>query len=340
MAKKPKLTHRQTRQVSVNRTRRLQQAPVENDQLGTSQPGTVVGRFGKHANVEDSQGQIHKCHIRRTVQSVVCGDSVVFCPSISAEPRDLGVIEIVHDRKTVLTRPDFYDGVKPIAANIDQIIIVSSIVPTLSPGIIDRYLVACEDVQIQPVIVINKVELLDAEDRELVIDTLAIYHEIGYTVLLTSCVTGEGIADLAELLTDKISVFVGQSGVGKSSLVNELLPEADEVIGDISHSSGLGTHTTTTAKLLHFTQGGDLIDSPGVREFSLWHLPEEQITRGFIEFRDYLGGCKFRDCKHGDDPGCLIRAAVIAGDIDETRYESYHKIIDSMDERRPTYSKS
>ena len=141
-------------------------------------------------------------------------------------------------------------------------------------------------------------------------------------------------------LSDAISVFVGQSGVGKSSLVNQLLPEADEVVGDISDNSGLGTHTTTTAKLLHFTQGGDVIDSPGVREFSLWHLPEEQITRGFIEFRDYLGGCKFRDCKHGDDPGCLIRAAVIDGDIDEARYESYHKIIDSMDDKRPTYSKS
>ena len=102
----------------------------------------------------------------------------------------------------------------------------------------------------------------------------------------------------------------------------------------------MGTHTTTTAKLLHFTEGGDVIDSPGVREFSLWHLPAEQITRGCIEFRDYLGGCKFRDCKHGDDPGCLIRDAVDNGIIDEARYESYHKIIDAMEEKRPSYSKS
>ena len=340
MAKKPKLTHRQKRQVSTNRSLRLTKTPIEHDNLGTAQPGIVVGRFGKHANVEDANGKLHKCHIRRTIESVVCGDSVIFCPSISDEPRDLGIIEIVHDRKTVLTRPDYYDGVKPIAANIDQIIIVSSIVPTLSPHIIDRYLVACEDVQIQPVIVINKMELLDDEDREMVIDLLAVYHDIGYKVLLTSCVTGEGIADLAQLLTDNISVFVGQSGVGKSSLVNQLLPDADEVVGDVSQNSGLGTHTTTTAKLLHFTEGGDVIDSPGVREFSLWHLPDEQITRGFIEFRDYLGGCKFRDCKHGDDPGCLIRDAVDNGSIDEARYESYHKIIDAMEEKRPSYSKS
>jgi ribosome biogenesis GTPase / thiamine phosphate phosphatase len=340
VAKKPKLTHRQKRQVSTNRSLRLSKTPIEHDNLGTAQAGIVVGRFGKHANVEDTSGTTHKCHIRRTIDSVVCGDSVIFCPSISEEPRDLGVSEIVHDRKTVLTRPDFYDGVKPIAANIDQIIIVSSIVPTLSPHIIDRYLVACEDVQIQPVIVINKMELLDEEDREMVIDLLTVYHDIGYKVLLTSCVTGEGIADLAQLLTDNISVFVGQSGVGKSSLVNQLLPDADEVVGDVSQNSGLGTHTTTTAKLLHFTEGGDVIDSPGVREFSLWHLPDEQITRGFIEFRDYLGGCKFRDCKHGDDPGCLIRDAVDNGIIDEARYESYHKIIDAMEEKRPSYSKS
>ncbi len=340
MAKKPKLTHRQKRQVSTNRSLRLTKTPIEHNNLGTAQPAIVVGRFGKHANVEDANGKLHKCHIRRTIESVVCGDSVIFCPSISDEPRDLGIIEVVHDRKTVLTRPDYYDGVKPIAANIDQIIIVSSIVPTLSPHIIDRYLVACEDVQIQPVIVINKMELLDEEDREMVIDLLSVYHDIGYKVLLTSCVTGEGIADLAQLLTDNISVFVGQSGVGKSSLVNQLLPDADEVVGDVSQNSGLGTHTTTTAKLLHFTEGGDVIDSPGVREFSLWHLPDEQITRGFIEFRDYLGGCKFRDCKHGDDPGCLIRDAVDNGIIDEARYESYHKIIDAMEEKRPSYSKS
>ena len=233
MAKKPKLTHRQKRQVSTNRSLRLSKTPIEHDNLGTAQAGIVVGRFGKHANVEDTSGTTHKCHIRRTIDSVVCGDSVIFCPSISDEPRDLGIIEVVHDRKTVLTRPDYYDGVKPIAANIDQIIIVSSIVPTLSPHIIDRYLVACEDVQIQPVIVINKMELLDEEDREMVIDLLSVYHDIGYKVLLTSCVTGEGIADLAQLLTDNISVFVGQSGVGKSSLVNQLLPDADEVVGDI-----------------------------------------------------------------------------------------------------------
>jgi ribosome biogenesis GTPase len=342
VAKKPKLSDRQKRQVKENRDKRLNKKRQSHDDkhLGEELKGRVVGRFGKHANVElVADGSIHKCHIRRTINSVVCGDNVIFRPSLSDDDRDRGVIEVVLDRITTLTRPDFYDGVKPIAANIDQIIVVNAIVPQLSAHIIDRYLVACEDVEIQPIIVINKMELLSDEDREYVAEVIDIYEEIGYRVIYTSCATQEGIAELATLLKDKISVFVGQSGVGKSSIINQLLPDADEVVGDISENSGLGQHTTTAAKLLHFEQGGDLIDSPGVREFGLWHLPVEKVTSGFIEFRDYLGGCKFTDCKHGTDPGCLIRDAVMRGKISEDRYESYHKIIDSLEENRPSYSK-
>ena len=168
MAKKPKLTHKQRRQVSHNRTKRLAE-PVttpSDDLLEEQQPGRVIGRFGKHADVEDSEGHIHRCHIRRTVISVVCGDEVLFRPGKDGTENISGVIEIVHDRKTVLTRPDFYDGVKPVAANIDQIIIVSSVIPALSLNIIDRYLVASEDVGIEPVILLNKVELLNDSERE------------------------------------------------------------------------------------------------------------------------------------------------------------------------------
>lgn len=342
MAKKPKLSDRQKRQVKENRDKRLSNKRNSHDDkhLGEEQKGRVIGRFGKHANVESiADGSVHKCHIRRTINSVVCGDNVIFRPSLSDEERDRGVIEVVLDRITTLTRPDYYDGVKPIAANIDQIIVVNAIVPQLSAHIIDRYLVACEDVQIQPIIVINKMELLSDEDREYVAEVIDIYEEIGYRVIYTSCATQEGIEELSTLLKDKISVFVGQSGVGKSSIINQLLPDADEVVGDISENSGLGQHTTTAAKLLHFEQGGDLIDSPGVREFGLWHLPVEKVTSGFIEFRDYLGGCKFTDCKHGTDPGCLIRQAVMEGKVSEDRYESYHKIVDSLEENRPSYSK-
>lgn len=341
MAKKPKLTHKQKRQVSVNRSRRLtQKSTAPNDeQLGEQQSGIVIGRFGKHADVEGENGEVVRCHMRRTIDSVVCGDKVLFRPGVDQSVNVNGVIELVHDRQSVLTRPDFYDGVKPVAANIDQIIIVSSVLPALSLNIIDRYLVASEDVQIQPIILLNKVELLDPKAREQVERQLQIYSNIGYKLIYTSCKTDEGLEDLKDILQDKISVFVGQSGVGKSSLVNRLLPGAHEAIGDVSDNSGLGTHTTTTAKLLHFPQGGDLIDSPGVREFALWHLPTERLTSGFIEFREYLGGCKFRDCKHGMDPGCLLREAVEAGKISALRYDSYHKILDGMEEQRPNHTK-
>ncbi|WP_166425315.1 small ribosomal subunit biogenesis GTPase RsgA [Paraglaciecola sp. 20A4] len=341
MSKKPKLTHKQRRQVSNNRTKRLAvpaTTPTD-DQLEDQRAGRVIGRFGKHADVEDSEGNIHRCHIRRTVISVVCGDEVLFRPGKDGTENISGVIEIVQDRKSVLTRPDFYDGVKPVAANIDQIIIVSSVIPALSLNIIDRYLVASEDVEIEPVILLNKVELLTDAERENVEKQLQIYHNIGYRVVYTSCKTHTGISDLALCLKDKISVFVGQSGVGKSSLINELLPDAAEITKEVSDNSGLGQHTTTTAKLLHFPQGGDLIDSPGVREFALWHMPMERLTWGFKEFRDYIGGCKFRDCTHGDDPGCIIRAAAEKGDISMQRYESYHKILSNLDEQRPAHSK-
>lgn len=344
MAKKPKLTHRQKRQVSVNRSKRLasnaQPSEVEDNQFGEQQAGRVIGRFGKHADVEDQFSTIHRCHMRRTITSVVCGDQVLFRPGKDLSLSISGIIEAVEDRKSVLTRPDFYDGVKPVAANIDQIIIVSSVRPSLSLNIIDRYLVASEDVEITPVLLLNKVEMLNPEERIEVEQQLNIYRDIGYKIIYTSCKTLTGMDQLAACLKDKISVFVGQSGVGKSSIINALLPDAaDEVIGDISDNSGLGQHTTTTAKLLHFPDGGDLIDSPGVREFALWHLPTERLTNGFREFRDYLGGCKFRDCKHGNDPGCLLKEAVEQGNISQQRYLSYHKILANMDELRPSHIK-
>jgi ribosome biogenesis GTPase len=343
VAKKSKLTLQQKRQVSSNRTRRMASkrpaSELDDNQLGEQQPGKVIGRFGKHADVEDKQGVVHRCHMRRTVGSVVCGDNVLFRPGKDLTLNVAGVIVAVEDRKSVLTRPDYYDGVKPVAANIDQIIIVSSVIPSLSLNLIDRYLVASEDVEITPVILLNKVELLSDEEFKDVDKQLDIYRKIGYQIVYTSCKTLTGLEQLSSCLKDKTSVFVGQSGVGKSSLINALLPDANETIGDISDISGLGQHTTTSAKLLRFELGGELIDSPGVREFALWHLPIDRLTYSFKEFRDYLGGCKFRDCKHGNDPGCIIRKAVEEGEISAQRFDNYHKILSNMDELRPAHIK-
>ncbi|MGE9551252.1 small ribosomal subunit biogenesis GTPase RsgA [Erwinia amylovora] len=335
---KNKLSKGQQRRVSANHDRRLKQRadkPEPDDSLfGEARDGVVISRFGMHADVEDADGSVHRCNIRRTIRSLVTGDRVLWRPGLQGGATVKGIVEAVHERTSVLTRPDFYDGVKPIAANINQIVIVSAILPELSLNIIDRYLIACETLEVEPLLVLNKTDLLDDEGRAFVDEQMEIYRHIGYRVLMVSSHQKKGLEELEAALTDRISIFAGQSGVGKSSLLNALLGlelGANEILtNDVSDVSGLGQHTTTASRLYHFPHGGDVIDSPGVREFGLWHLEPEQITRGFVEFREFLGHCKFRDCKHDTDPGCAIREAVENGDIDEARFENYHRILESM----------
>lgn len=338
---KQKLSKGQERRVQANqqRTLRRERKPEPDDSLfGDALEGLVISRFGQHADIEAADGTVQRCNMRRTIKSLVTGDRVLWRPALkNAETgRVNGIVEAVHDRRSVLTRPDFYDGIKPIAANIDQIVIVSAILPELSLNIIDRYLVACERLGVEPLIVLNKIDLLDDESRVRVNELMNIYRNIGYRVLEVSGHTGEGMDALVAELAGRISIFAGQSGVGKSSLLNTLLPEMDNIlVNDVSDNSGLGQHTTTASRLYHFPHGGDVIDSPGVREFGLWHLTPEQVTLGFTEFREYLGHCKFRDCKHGDDPGCALRDAVEKGKICKERFENYHRILESMAQVKP-----
>ncbi len=337
---KNKLSKGQQRRVKANHQRRLkttsEKADYDDNLFGEPSEGIVISRFGMHADVESADGTTHRCNIRRTICSLVTGDRVVWRPGKDAADgvNVKGIVEAVHERASVLTRPDFYDGVKPIAANIDQIVVVSAILPELSLNIIDRYLVACEAQNIEPLLVLNKIDLLDDDGMAFVNEQMDIYRQIGYPVLMVSSHTQDGLKPLEEALTGRISIFAGQSGVGKSSLLNTLLGLRDEQIltNDVSDVSGLGQHTTTAARLYHFPHGGDVIDSPGVREFGLWHLDAEQITNGFVEFHDYLGHCKYRDCKHDTDPGCAIREAVEKGAIAESRFANYHRILESMEQ--------
>ncbi|WP_338590100.1 small ribosomal subunit biogenesis GTPase RsgA [Shewanella khirikhana] len=341
MSKKKPLSHGQLRRMRANHEKRLnrgkpeKQLPeLQDSSLGAEEPAIVISRFGQHADVEVGSGEIIRCNIRRTVQSLVTGDKVIVRQAQDDGSAIGGVVEAVHPRTSSLTRPDLYDGVKIIAANIDQILIVTSVVPAFTTQIIDRYLVASEDTGIKPVIILNKMDLLDEDSRNDIEQALKRYESLGYPVYQVSSKSKEGIETLQGLLKDKISVFVGQSGVGKSSMINALLPDAELLTGDVSENSGLGQHTTTTARLLHLPSGGDLIDSPGVREFALWHLPADRVSWCFVEFRDYLGTCKFRDCKHRDDPGCSIREALEDGKIHQDRFNNYHRIIASLDEQR------
>ncbi|USD37102.1 MULTISPECIES: small ribosomal subunit biogenesis GTPase RsgA [Ferrimonas] len=339
---KKKLTKGQIRRVRANQQKRLkrQEPEWDSDQLGTQMIGRVISRYGQHADIEAEDGTVHRCNLRRTITSLVTGDEVEWRQGKEHLQGISGVVEAVHPRRTALTRPDYYDGVKVVAANIDQIYIVSSVRPDLSSQIIDRYLVAAEDTGIPPVLVLNKIDLLDDAGRQEVDQVLAPYRAIGYPIFLLSSHTGEGVEAFREQLKDTVSIFVGQSGVGKSSLINALMPETELDVGEISEVSGLGQHTTTTAKLIHFPGGGDLIDSPGVREFALWHLDTERVTWGFKEFREWMGSCRFRDCKHQNDPGCALQQAVEQGKISQQRFSNYHRIIETMATDRPTRQSS
>lgn len=345
VAKKTKLSKGQARRIQANHQKRRSRAKealdnqetitFEDDDLGEIELGTVLSRFGQHADIESKDGEILRCNIRRTIDNLITGDKIFWRRAKHSDNELKGIIETVEPRRSELKRPDYYDGLKPVAANIDQIVIVSAILPALTPTIIDRYLVAAEDVEIPTLLVLNKVDLIDESDKEAIDEVIDIYEKLGYTFLQVSADTEQGLEELQSHLRDKVSIFVGQSGVGKSSLTNALLPNLNIATKQISENSGLGQHTTTVSRLYHFPQGGDLIDSPGIRDFGLWHLSPERVTWCFREFREYIGGCKFRDCKHLTDPGCVIRNAAEIGEIEPLRFESYHRILEIMRDNKP-----
>ena len=226
--------------------------------------------------------------------------------------------------------PDQRGQLKPVAANVDRLIIVFAPLPTPYTNLIDRYLVAAEQADIEPLLVMNKSDLLKTSPNPELLQWLDDYSRLGYRTLLLSAGEGDGLDNLRAELKDHTSVFVGQSGVGKSSLINALLPGQDLRVGALSESTGKGTHTTTTAKLFHFPAGGDLIDSPGIREFGLTHISHDELLEGFIEFRPFLGHCRFRDCQHLHEPGCALLQAVEAGDISAIRMSSYRHILSTL----------
>ncbi|GAB3383008.1 small ribosomal subunit biogenesis GTPase RsgA [Spongiibacter taiwanensis] len=312
---------------SERATRRQSQIDeaISEGALGHEQHGLIVSHFGQQVEVEGDQGQRQRCHVRSQIGDLVTGDAVVWRAG-----NPTGAVEARLERRSLLSRPDNHGKLKPVAANIDNILIVIAPRPQAHANLIDRYLVAAEAIGISPVLVLNKHDLIDDDNRETLQDMLARYRRIGYPIIEASTKTRDGLVGLKALLNNKISVFVGQSGVGKSSLVNILLPGSDLRVGELSEGTQKGRHTTTTARLFHFPEGGSLIDSPGIREFALWNLSREEIEQGFIEFRPFTSTCRFRDCRHEAEPGCALLAAVADGQVEEQRLISYRQIVQSL----------
>jgi ribosome biogenesis GTPase len=273
-------------------------------------------------------GQRQRCKFRRQVGRPYCGDRVM----VGRADDESLVVESILPRKNHFVRADERQRQQPVAANLDQVIIVIATRPLPSRDLLERYLLAVHSLGIKPVIVLNKTDLDVEPDghplRAQVLDHLPDYETLGYTVVRTSCKTDPGITQLQPILEGKTSILVGQSGVGKSSLINQLLPDIEIQTGALSEATGKGTHTTTSTMLYQFTGGGFLIDSPGVWEYGIWKLENDELAAGFVEFNDYLGHCRFNDCVHATEPGCAIKTAVTDGHILNWRYQSYLRLLE------------
>lgn len=336
---KRNLTRRQSWRIKKIQQERVDRAQQKEERfshelaagdLGDEIEGRIIAHYGRQTDVEGISGEFAgkkmRCYLRANLDPLVTGDRVIWRPGAEE-----GVVVANLPRDSVLKRPTPHGELKAVAANIDLIVITFAPEPTPHANLIDRYLVAAELSNIDVVLLLNKTDLLNDANREAIARLSERYTSIGYTVLNASTRSSEGLAELQSAINGKTSVFVGQSGVGKSSLINVLLPGVDLRVGALSEGTKKGTHTTTTARLFHFPSGGDLIDSPGIREFALWHLSSDELLEGFREFRPFLGRCRFRDCRHDREPGCALRKALEDNILNPSRMQSYQQILKSLD---------
>ncbi|MGC1275555.1 MAG: ribosome small subunit-dependent GTPase A [Planctomycetaceae bacterium] len=296
--------------------------------------GRVLSAVGLNSFVQSEDGRRYECTVRRVVRTlardsrnaVVTGDRVLFRPSgLRSDRGELqGVIERVEPRLGVVSRR--HDNREHIlAANIDQAaIIVSTAEPALKPSLIDRFLVSCRKGEVTPLICINKLDLIAPTA---LLPLVAVYRHLGCEVLLTSVVDGRGIEELRAALSDRTTVFAGQSGVGKSSLLNAVQPSLDLKTGEVSGWTMKGKHTTRRAVLLPLEGGGYVVDTPGIRQFQLWEVEPEEVEGYFVDFLRYVPLCRFPDCTHTHEDGCAVKRAVDLGLIADSRYVSYVKIL-------------
>jgi len=234
-------------------------------------------------------------------------------------------------RRTATPMPGAHAFEQVIAANVDQVLAVfATAMPKPKWNMLDRYLVSAESLELQALVCINKIDLAQCEDGSVDPELEAAlneYRQIGYRVILTSALSGEGLAELKQALQENVSVLVGKSGVGKTSLLNALQPDLGLRVGQVSRKSGKGRHTTAHLEMFPLASGGAVIDTPGMHEFGLWGIDGNDLATCFPEMRRYLGRCKFGlDCQHDEEPGCALRKAVMAEEVSPRRYQSYMRL--------------
>jgi ribosome biogenesis GTPase / thiamine phosphate phosphatase len=286
--------------------------------------GRVLRVHGLFCAVETGDGRVWQCTVRRMLRTlatdernaVACGDRVRIRPGQGDEAS----IESVEPRHGILTRASRRRQ-HVLVANVDQVVIVVSLVePALKPHLIDRYLASAEQGGITPIVCLNKADLVDPADFQPIV---GLYSQLGIRVMLTSAQTGKGIDELKRLLKDRQTVFSGQSGVGKSSLLNAVQPGLDLRVSEVSDVNQKGKHTTTTAELIRLDMGGWVVDTPGIRQFELWDIISEEMEGFFPEFRPFVHLCVYPDCTHTHEDRCAIKSAAARGLISESRYTSY-----------------
>jgi ribosome biogenesis GTPase len=282
--------------------------------------GRVVAAYGRHFEVETAHA-IYSCVVRGKKRGVVCGDQVEILPTEESQ----GIIEAILPRSSLFYRSDHFRE-KLIAANVTQLIFILAVTPTCNFELLDRCLIVAENQGIRSLILLNKIDLIDQNpEGQAVIQNLVFYQELGYTVLEISAEIN--VQPLVLLLSGCMSLLVGQSGVGKSTLLNALVPSAQQAVAEISDALDSGRHTTTHTRLFHFDTDSSIIDSPGFQEFGLQQLDEAALVRGFVEFRPFLQQCKFRNCRHVIEPGCKLLQAAQEGMLNPRRLAVYHKLI-------------
>lgn len=320
-----RLTHRQQQRIEatqVERRRQLEERrpdTLEPVQGATGHEGRVITRHGQNLAVAGTDGNLYHCLLRQSIGEPVCGDRVVWQPTTA----DQGVVTALLDRRTLLTRPTYGSWEKPLAANIDLLVVVLAPEPEPSPYLLDQYLVAAENLGIDALITLNKSDLIEPQSAAEFEQNFGHYEKIGYPLLRISAKLDHGLDPLIERLRQHTSILVGQSGVGKSSLVKALLPDIDVQTGRLSEASGMGRHTTSATTLYSMSQGGELIDSPGVRSFRLGRMDSRQLENGFREFRPFIGRCRFSNCSHDQEPDCALISAIADGRIHPRRLENF-----------------